>query len=165
MNSDRRYCERHLGRLQPGTVIEVDYPIFKHYAIVSDRFIDGLPTLIALSRRTGRVTEEPWTRATAKRRFEISPIAGDLPGDTVVSRARFWMQQGIVRYNLLTFNCEHFVRLAHGLPVESVQVRRAVKGACIGMMSALLIPQLTLGRALLLTGVGTITGLRRGARN
>ncbi len=164
MNVYRRAREYRRSRLGAGDVIEVCYPIFKHYAIVSDRIIGDRPALISLSRRTGCVTEEPWRHAVGDRRFDVSFIHGGLPGELVVARARWCMLTGIVKYNLLTFNCEHFVRFVHGLPRESAQVRSAVKGACIGVASALLLPQFSVSRALLLTGAGALTTLRRHAR-
>ncbi len=148
------------NEFSPGTVIEVCYPIFKHYAIVSDRSVDGRPTLISLSRRTNAVTEEPWGQVTQGRRINISPIQGQLPGHTVVANARACLTAKDLRWNLLTCNCEHFVRLVHGLPVESNQVQSAVKGAVIGALSTLLLPQITLTRMVLFAGTGVITGLR-----
>ena len=66
-----------------------------------------------------------------------------------------------LRWNLLTFNCEHVVRFVHGLPVESNQVQSAVKGAVIGALSTLLLPKMTLTRMVLFAGTGVITGLRQ----
>ncbi len=147
-------------QISPGAVIEVCYPIFKHYAIVSDRSVDGRPTLISLSRRTNAVTEEPWGQVTQGRRINISAIQGQLPGDIVVANARACIKANDLRWNLLTFNCEHFVRLVHDLPVESTQVQSAAKGAIIGALSTLLLPQVTLTRVVVFAGTGVITGLR-----
>lgn len=151
--------------LKPGTVIEVCYPIFKHYAIVSDQIVDGHPTLISLSRRTNTVTEEPWQKVTQGRRTKISPIHGQLPGNIVVANARACMRTKDLRWNLLTFNCEHFVRLVHGLTVESDQVKSAVKGAAIGILSTLLLPKVTLTRVVLFASTGLISGLRHHTQN
>jgi hypothetical protein len=151
--------------LSPGTVIEVCYPIFKHYAIVSDQFVDGHPTLISLSRRTNAVTEESWQQVTQGRRINVSAIHGQLPGHVVVANARACMSARDLHWNLLTFNCEHFVRFVHGLPVESNQVQSAVKGAVIGALSTLLLPKVTLARVALLAGTGVITGLRHYSQN
>ncbi len=151
--------------LNPGTVIEVCYPIFKHYAIVSDQFVDGHPTLISLSRRTNAVTEEPWHQVTQGRRVNTSPIQGQLPGHIVVANARACIRAKDLRWNLLTFNCEHFVRLVHGLPVESNQVRSAVNGAVIGALSTLILPKVTFTRMVLFAGSGAITGMRNYTRN
>jgi hypothetical protein len=151
--------------LTPGAVIEVCFPIFKHYAIVSDQFVDGHPTLISLSRRTNAVKEEPWQQVTQGRRINISPIHGQLPGHIVVANARACIGAEELRWNLLKFNCEHFARLVHGLPVESYQVQSAVKGAVIGAVSTLLLPKVTLTRMVLFTGTGIITGLRHYTQN
>ncbi len=143
-----------------GTIIEVCYPIFKHYAIVSDRFYGEHPMLISVSRRTNAVTEEPWLQVTRGRRINISPIHGQLPGHIVVANARACVEAKDLRWNLLTFNCEHFVRLVHGLPVESVMVQSAVKGAVVGALGTLLLPQVTLTRMALFAGTGIVSGLR-----
>jgi hypothetical protein len=150
--------------LTPGTVIEVCYPIFKHYAVVSDRYVDGHPTLISLSRRSNTVTEEPWRQATQGRRINISPIHGRLPGHIVVANARACIGAEQLRWNLLTSNCEHFVRLVHGLPVQSDQVRNAVKGAVVGALGTLLLPKVTLTRLAIFAGSGMVTGMRRYTR-
>lgn len=149
----------------PGTVIEVCYPIFKHYAIVSDQFKDGHPTLISLSRRTNAVTEEPWRQVTQGRRINVSSIHGGLPAHIVVANARACVEAAELRWNLLTFNCEHFVRLVHGLPVASNQVQSAVKGAAIGVLGTLLLPKVTLTRLVLFAGTGVVTGMRRYTQN
>ena len=68
-----------------------------------------------------------------------------------------------IKWNLLTSNCEHFVRLAHGLPAHSSQVRTALKGAVIGAAITVVLPKVTLARLALFAGTGLLTGLRRHA--
>lgn len=127
--------------LHPGTVVEICFPLFKHYAIVTDRTRRGRPTLIGLSYRTGSVTEEPWHAVAGDRPVRVSDIHGDLPGAQVIKRARACINQPQIRWNLFTSNCEHFVRGVHGLPAESPQVRNAVGGALLGMAAAIAAPQ------------------------
>ena len=145
--------------LSPGSVISVRYSLYKHFAIVSDSFTDGKPNLISLSHRSGGVLEEPWSTAVGNRPFELSSIQGNKSSDTVLACARSFIGSDI-RYNVVTFNCEHFVRLVHGLPVKSKQVRRALYGAMFGTASCILLPKITLARLAILISVGAVTSLK-----
>lgn len=51
----------------------------------------------------------------------IDGYLGVLSQETVMQRAR--LKQGQA-YSWTNFNCEHFVRYAHGLPIESPQLRQ-----------------------------------------
>ncbi len=145
--------------LSPSLVISIRYPLYKHFAIVSDRSIDGKPNLISLSYRAGAVLEEPWDTVVGKYPIELSSIRGGDSAEVVLKRARNYLNSEI-NYNLLTFNCEHFVRLVHGLPAESRQVQRALYGAIIGTATCLLLPKITLARFALLASAGAITSLK-----
>ncbi len=115
--------------LLPGDTVAVVYDTFNHYAIVSDRKTDGMPNLIALSQRRGTVQEEIWQRGTQGATVRKSHIGGALPAQEVLDKARSLI--GKPTYKLFTNNCEHFVRWAHGLPVESKQVAGGVTGAAL----------------------------------
>lgn len=145
--------------LTPGSVISIRYPLYKHFAIVGDCFVDGKPNLIALSHRAGCVQEESWKIVVGKRTVEASKIQGNLPSSIVLKRARNFINSDI-KYNLLVFNCEHFVRLVHGLPIKSKQVQRTVYGALLGTASCILLPKLTLARVAILISIGAITSLK-----
>ncbi len=147
--------------LVPGTVIAVCYPMYKHFAIVSDRLdkTNHLPKLISLSYRTGKVEEEPWHVVVGDKSIKKSFIHGKLPKQAVLARARTCIDKD-VRYELFTFNCEHFVRYAHGLPIESIQVKRAFYGAAAGAVSCLLLPKLTIARFAILTATSAAASLR-----
>ena len=153
--------DTHPHKLAPGTVIAVCYPMYKHFAIVSDRIdkVNRLPKLISLSYRTGKVEEEPWQTVVSDKSIKKSSIHGKLSKQVVLARARDCIDKDI-RYDLLAFNCEHFVRYAHGLPVESLQVKRAFYGAALGAISCVLLPKLTIARFALLTATGAATSLR-----
>lgn len=148
------------NQLDPGTVIAVRYNMYKHFAIVSDRINNGMPNLISLSYRTSGVQEEPWRLVVGNRNIELSCIKGDYPKEAVLSRARNCIDKNI-KYELLTFNCEHFARYAHGLPIESIQVKRAIYGALLGAASCVLLPKLTVARFAMLTTAGAVTSLRK----
>ncbi len=145
--------------LPPGSIISIRYPLYNHFAIVSDSLDDGNPNLISLSYRTGCVLEESWNTVVGKRPFELSRIQGNESADTVLTRARSFISSDI-KYNLLTFNCEHFVRLVHGLPVKSKQVRRTLYGAMLGTAACLFLPKITLARLAILISVGAVTSLK-----
>ena len=149
--------------LSPSLVISVRYPLYKHFAIVSDRSFNGKPNLISLSYRAGTVLEEPWDTVVGKYPIELSPIRGKDTAEIVLKRARYYLNSEI-KYNLLTFNCEHFVRLAHGLPSESRQVQKALYGAIIGTATCLLLPKITLARFALFASAGAITSLKSSLR-
>ena len=142
-----------------GDVVEICYPIFKHYAIVCDHYVNGYPTLISLSRRNGKVEEESWLQVTSGWPVNMSRIHGKLSGAEVVANARAYKNNKDFKWNLLTRNCEHFVRLAHGLPAESTQVRRSLTGALIGAASTVMLPRLTLARVILFAGTGALSSL------
>ena len=134
--------------------------MYKHFAIVSDRISDGMPNLISLTYRTSRVKEEPWDIVVGNRSIEQSFIKGDYSKEVVLSRARNCIDKNI-KYELLTFNCEHFARYAHGLPIESIQVKRAIYGAALGAASCVLLPKLTVARFAMLTTAGAVTSLKK----
>ena len=121
--------------LLPGDVIAIHHHFYKHFAIVSDQrsTYNGftLPNLISLSYRTGTVQEEPWHLVVRDNAIEKSTIAGNKSSRSVLSRARTCILLEI-QYDLLTFNCEHFVRYTHGLPIESMQVKNTIYGAALG---------------------------------
>ena len=145
--------------VNPGDVVEICYPIFKHYAIVCDHYVNGYPTLISLSRRNGTVEEESWHQVTCGWPVNLSHIHGKLSGAKAVANARAYKKNKDFKWNLLTRNCEHFVRLAHGLPAESTQVRRSLTGALIGAASTVMLPRLTLARVILFAGTGALSSL------
>ena len=145
--------------LAAGSIISVRYPLYKHFAIVSDCSTNGKPDLISLSYRTGSVLEEPWDLVVGNKTYECSPIKGADPADIVIRRARSYIDSEI-SYNLLTFNCEHFVRLVHGLPMQSIQVQKTIYGAVIGATTCLFLPKLTIARFTLLVSIGAIASLK-----
>ncbi len=149
----------HLLKLKPGSVISIRYPFYKHFAIVSDRYTNGKPNLISLSHRTTGVQEEPWDLVVGNRPYEGSNIKGTDCTDVILKRARSYIGANI-RYNLVTFNCEHFVRLAHGLAIQSKQVQQTLNGAIIGAVTCLFLPNVTITRFAILVSTSAITSLK-----
>jgi hypothetical protein len=156
------------SQLTPGSVIAVRYTMYKHFAIVSDKHSEDngkyMPNLISLSYRAHGVKAEPSETVVGNRNIEKSLIQGNDSTDMVLSRARSCIGKAI-KYQLFTFNCEHFVRYAHGLTVESIQVKRALHGAVLGAASCVLLPNLTITRLAIMTTTGAVTFLRKSLRN
>lgn len=151
-------------KYSPGSVLSIRYPLYKHFAIVSDQSTNGKPNLISLSYRTGTVCEEAWDTVVDGRPIEPSSIMGNYSSELILKRTRQYIQNNL-RYSLLKFNCEHFVRLAHGLPVESKQVQRTITGAIFGAGSCLILPNVTVARFAFLTSMGAISSLKSSLNN
>jgi len=66
--------------LSAGDIVTIRYPLYKHFAIVSDRnsLYQGTayPDLISLSNRTGTVSEEPWQKVVGSMCVEKSLLSG-----------------------------------------------------------------------------------------
>ena len=159
------HTDNQNNQLSPGSVIAVRYPMYKHFAIVSDNHIGtngnkDMPNLISLSYRTQGVQEESWDTVVGNRSIEKSLIQGNDSTNIILSRARSCIGKSI-KYQLFTFNCEHFVRYAHGLPIESIQVKRTLNGAALGFASCVLVPNLTIARLAIITTVTAATSLRK----
>lgn len=121
----------------PGTVVFVCFMgQFRHYGIVSDRTDGGKPMVIANAWLTGGVREVSWDRFCDDRQPYSSPALSNLPAFLVLQNAR----RGIgLPYNLLTFNCEHFVRQCYGIQANSEQVGATVGVVAIAALSIALI--------------------------
>ena len=109
--------------LPPGTVIGVRSGAIEHVGIVTDWRIDGMPAVISNSYAHRGVREESLGDFAGGRAFRIHKRLSDMPGEEVADRARRMAGR---RYDVLRFNCEHFVRIAHGLKPKSPQVHGAV---------------------------------------
>jgi hypothetical protein len=91
--------------------------------------------VISNSKRRGCVVEEHISEFAEGGRVAHHPhIRGALHGHAVVHRARSRLGH---TWDLITSNCEHFVRWAHGLPEESPQlVAKGVVGvAAVGTVA------------------------------
>ena len=120
---------------QPGMVVSIPtFPVFRHKGIVSDRWYGGKPMIISNSARSGGVREEPWDVFAEDHVVAVDGYPGDLPNHEVVSRARSFIG---TRYDLFSWNCEHFVAEAHGLKPQSPQVAVTVAIAilCVGVLA------------------------------
>jgi len=113
-----------------GTIVSVPFLIvFRHLGIISDRRHQGKPMVISNSPWSGGVSEQPWGMFTGGFDVALAGYPSNLPPYEVLRRAR---SQIGTRYSLLTWNCDHFVRYAHGLASESPQLARAVLLLAVG---------------------------------
>lgn len=105
----------------PGDIIKIRYGTFTHYAVISDRIgDDGFPMVIDNSAARGSVAERTWTEAVDGKSVSLSSMVSSFSKFEIVACARSFI--GEVRYSLITFNCESFVRKVLGLKPTSKQV-------------------------------------------
>ncbi len=103
--------------------------IFRHHGIVSDRRVDGAPRVISNSRRAGGVVEETWSVfADGMRVRRNRRLTSNLRPAEIVRRARAWSGRP---YDVLFRNCDHHVRHALGLAVQSPQLQSVVAVAAL----------------------------------
>jgi len=103
----------------PGEVVGVMVAgIIEHKGIVSFR-----QTVISNSMRAGGVVEQSLQDFGGGGSIRRIGHLGDLPSNEVAMRAESRIGQ---KWNLWSFNCEHFVLWAHGLEPRSPQVASAL---------------------------------------
>lgn len=131
----------------PGTTLKVDIGVYWHYGMAA-----GYDEIIHLTKRNGSVVRESYDDFSGGREIlECAEITSDFPQEAV-NRALDYTDK---RYDLLNFNCEHFVRMCHGLEKESHQVQSAViaGGSTLAMVSPH--PMVKLAGAVFATGAST----------
>lgn len=117
----------------PGTVLSSGRIGYRHFGIVTDKYVNGLPTVISNAGDHGKVVEQPLAEFHGKWDLKIEGYWGSLPYQEVLARGRG--QVGSI-YSLFTWNCEHFVRFAHGIKPESPQLAAI---AAVGVLAVALI--------------------------
>jgi len=105
--------------LRPGTVLSTGRPFYRHVGMVTDRFVNGVPTVISSSGGRGMVVEESLDAFRGQGDIRADGYLGSLSPEMVLVRARAKLG---TRYSLFNWNCEQFVRYAHGLNQESPQL-------------------------------------------
>lgn len=113
--------------LAPGTVIAVWVGFIRHVGIVTDRMYGAYLGVISNSYRAGRVAEEPLPVFAGGRSVNVIGYLSDLPPQQVLRRARSRIGEA---WDLPNWNCEHFVRWAHGLQPRSPQLVAGVVLIC-----------------------------------
>jgi hypothetical protein len=117
-----------LVSLPAGTVIRVSHGWYDHVALIGDRFILGERSVLSFSAQIGGLIEQPFSVFALGRVVKVEGYPGELTSQMVMRRARMKQEQA---YSLVSFNCEHFVRHAHGLLVESPQMWQWTLIACV----------------------------------
>lgn len=120
-----------ISLLAAGTVLRVNCGIYDHVALLGDRFVRGERAILSFCAKGNGLVEETWSVFASGRDVTVDGYLGQLPPDVVMRRARSKSEQP---YSWIGFNCEHFVRYAHGVVVESPQLQR---WAAVGGMAFL----------------------------
>ncbi|MBC7953643.1 MAG: lecithin retinol acyltransferase family protein [Rhodospirillaceae bacterium] len=112
----------------PGATIATNAfgPFYTHFGIMGD---NGL--IIHASKRLGLVVEEALSEFTQGASWRHSSIRGNKPANEVISWARSRKGQ---RWDLFNSNCEHFVRMAHGLPKQCKQMVTTVVSVALFLL-------------------------------
>ncbi|MCK4538776.1 MAG: lecithin retinol acyltransferase family protein [Candidatus Krumholzibacteria bacterium] len=118
MLAARYYTEeakKEKSMYQAGTTLKLNFGSYFHYGIA-----DGNGNVIHNSKKRGMVTSEPEADFAEGEVIQVSDITSDNPNLAVMMAERYLGMP----YNLIKSNCEHFVRLAHGLEIESTQIQQ-----------------------------------------
>lgn len=103
-----------------GTVLKLDFGSFFHYGLA-----DGAGKVIHNSKVRLKVTLESYQDFADGKQIIVSDITSEEPSRSVTMAMRYIGMP----YNLLNANCEQFVRLCHGLEIESTQVQQYLLAA------------------------------------
>ncbi len=108
----------------PGAVIFVWFlGVFRHKGVVSNRWWNGKPMVIANSWTSNGVAEIPWDEFASGAEVFNDGYPSNLSSMAVLFNARNLIGE---RYDAVLSNCEHFVCKCHGLPPRSPQLAIAV---------------------------------------
>ena len=125
--------DSRITTLPVGVVVRVWVGAYFHVALMSDRTMAGERSVLSFSPQAGGFIEQPYSAFAEGRAVTVDGYFGTLPPWIVMDRARAARWKA---YSWTQFNCEHFVRHAHGVPVESPQVRQwTVVGCLLGMFA------------------------------
>jgi len=114
--------------IQPGSVVSTPFFLGRHVGIVTNQSKGGSPAVISNSGAHGGIVEQSWDEFRGNNPVRVDGYPGKMPVSTVLSRARSKIG---TRYSLLIWNCEHFVRYAHGLQQQSPQLALAIVASLI----------------------------------
>jgi len=109
----------------PGDCVSVEAygGTVRHVGIVTDETgADGCPRVISTSQKWRSVIEQDWTDFAQG--YPVTPVSGwhsTYSPEETVERARARLGRP---YDLLRYNCEHFVKDVYGQPIQSPQARR-----------------------------------------
>lgn len=133
----------NINTIPPGTVVGVSYDLYDHVGVIGDWDVQAERTVISASRQHGKVIEEVVTQFADGQKVRVLGYLGSIPSSAVLARARAMLGR---RYRLLTWNCDHLVRYAHGLSAVSPQIWRAIGGLTVGIAAIAIMVQLIRNR-------------------
>lgn len=118
--------------LPVGSVLSVDFGLYTHFGVVTGRDRRGLPVVTSNSLRRGGVFQESIETFCEGRPCKLVRAAGH---DALLLAQRALSAIG-QKYDLLRFNCEHFIEWVKGNAPSSSQVALwgtliAVAGLCV----------------------------------
>lgn len=111
----------------PGTTLRYKVDGYWHYGILVHAGY-----VIHNSKLHGRVIKESYWEFAAGRQVEVFQGVSSSNLELACQRAHQYIGMA---YSLFTKNCEHFVRLAHGLLPESPQIQKAVIATAAGALA------------------------------
>lgn len=114
----------NLHQLLPGTVLRLNRGLYDHVAILAEHAWPEERQVLSFGPGPVGLVEMPFSQFARGSAVKVDGYLGQLTPDAVLAQARRIGAER--RYSWLGFNCEHFVRAAHGIPVESPQVGRAL---------------------------------------
>lgn len=117
------------AHLKPGTVLRIDRGLYSHVALLG-QWMDSRRRSV-LTFGPGPLEEIAFEDFAAGKPVVVDGYLGVLHPSDVLDRAR---QLGSRAYSWVGFNCEHFVRVAHGLNPSSPQLQRAVAFAGLAFL-------------------------------
>jgi hypothetical protein len=126
--------ERHIESLTAGTVISVSHGLYRHVALIAEESFYGERKVLAFSAEHRGFVEQTFADFSQGREVVINGYFGRLPSSIVLQRARLMKGK---HYSWVNFNCEHFVRCAHGVSIESPQLQSLamVSGATVALLA------------------------------
>lgn len=124
----------NLQQLLPGTVLRISRGLYDHVALLGEYAWAGERQVLSFGREAFSLQEIPFSKFVSGRTIKIDGYLGQLAPQVVLAQAR---RIGVQRrYSWLGFNCEHFVRAAHGAAIESPQLGLALLlGLCAALLS------------------------------
>lgn len=125
--------QQDIWSYQPGTVVRVNHGWYEHVGMLGDRLTGGERSVLSFSAQAGGFIEEPFSEFARGRDVKVDGFPGSLHPMIVMQRARAMEGR---RYALMTLNCEHFVRYAHGTVIQSPQLQMwTLLGGALGLLA------------------------------
>lgn len=120
---DRIADPSKLQQLLPGTVLRLNRGLYDHVGILGEYTGHCERQVLSFAAGPVSLVEMPFSRFAAGCVVKVDGYLGQLAPEAVLAEARRIGTQR--RYSWLGFNCEHFVRAAHGVALESPQLGQA----------------------------------------